>query len=142
VPYKGGGPALAEQLAGQVIAYFGSMQSAMPQIQAKRLRALGVAALKRSPAAPDIPTIAESGVPGFEVGGVFGLLAPAKTPREIIVRLNAEIVRVVALPEFSGGLKAVGTDPMGTTPEEFADIIRNDMPKWAKVARDANIRAE
>ena len=142
VPYKGGAPALAEQMAGQVMAYFGSMQSAMPQIQAKRLRALGVAALKRSPAAPEIPTIAESGVPGFEVGGVFGLLAPAKTPRDIIAKLNAEILRVVALPEYANGLKAVGTDPMGTTPEEFAEIIRNDMPKWAKVAREANIRAE
>jgi len=142
VPYKGGGPALAEQLAGQVMAYFGSMQAAMPQIQAKRLRALGVAALKRSPAAPDIPTIAEAGVPGFEVGGLFGLLAPARTPRDIIMKLNAEIVRAVGLPEIANGLKAVGTDPLGTTPEEFAEIIRNDMPKWAKVARDANIRAE
>ncbi len=142
VPYKGGGPALAEQLAGQVMAYFGSMQAAMPQIQAKRLRALGVAAVKRSPAAPDIPTIAEAGVPGFEVGGLFGLLAPAKTPREIIMKLNAEIVRAVASPEIVNGFKTVGTDPLGTTPEEFADIIRNDMPKWAKVARDANIKAE
>ncbi len=142
VPYKGGAPALAEQLAGQVMAYFGSMQSAMPQIQAKRLRALGVAALKRSPAAPDIPTIAEAGVPGFEIGGIFGLLAPASTPREIIVKLHAEIVRVVALPEFANGLKAVGTDPLGTTPEEFAAVIRSDMVKWAKVAREANIRAD
>jgi tripartite-type tricarboxylate transporter receptor subunit TctC len=142
VPYKGGGPALAEQLAGQVMAYFGSMQAAMPQIQARRLRALGVAALKRSPAAPDIPTIAEAGVPGFEVGGVFGLLAPAKTPREIVNRLNAEIVRAVGSPDVANGFKAVGTDPLGTTAEEFAEIIRNDMPKWAKVAREANIRAE
>jgi tripartite-type tricarboxylate transporter receptor subunit TctC len=142
VPYKGGGPALAEQLAGQVMAYFGSMQAAMPQIRAGRLRALGVAALQRSPAAPAIPTIAESGVLGFEVGGIFGLLAPAKTPREIILKLNAEIIRAAALPDFAGSLRAVGTDPLATTPEEFADIIRNDMPKWAKVAREANIRAE
>jgi len=142
VPYKGNAPALTDLIGGHVEILISGVPAVIGQIKNGRVRAIAIASLKRFPALPDTPTIDESGLKGFEATTWFGVMAPVKTPREIIVRLNAEIVRVVALPEFSGGLKAVGTDPMGTTPEEFADIIRNDMPKWAKVARDANIRAE
>jgi tripartite-type tricarboxylate transporter receptor subunit TctC len=142
VPYKGGGPVTIDLIAGRVMMYFDSTQNAMPNIRAQRLRALGVAALKRSPAAPEVPTISEAGVPGFEVSTVFGFFAPANTPREIVMKLNAEIRRVLALPDVSERMTSVGTEPRGNTPEEFAEWLRSDTVKWAKVAREANIRAE
>ena len=107
-----------------------------------RLRALGLAALKRSSAAPEIPTISEQGVTGFEVGSWYGLLAPANTPREIVTRLHAEMVKALATPEISASIKSVGTEPLGNTPEDFAAQIRNDLAKWGKVARAANMRVE
>jgi tripartite-type tricarboxylate transporter receptor subunit TctC len=142
VPYKGGGPVTVDLLAGRVMMYFDSTQNAMPNIRAQRLRPLGIAALKRSPAAPDVPTISEAGVPGFEVGTVFGLLAPRNTPRDIVTKLNTEMIRVLALPDVRQLMTSVGTEPIGSTPEEFADMIRKDVVKWTKVAREANIRAE
>ena len=99
-----------------------------------------MAALKRSPAAPEIPTISESGLPGFEVGSWYGLLAPAKTPREIITKMHAEMVKALASPDIRERITSVGTDPLGNTPEEFAAQIRNDMTKWAKVARGEDTR--
>jgi tripartite-type tricarboxylate transporter receptor subunit TctC len=142
VPYKGSGPSTIDLLAGQVMASFDTMQNAMPYVRASRMRGLGVAALRRSTAAPEIPTIDESGVPGYEVGTMFGLVAPAGTPRDIIMKLNAEIARAVAQPDLAQRMTSVGTEPMSNSPEEFAELIRREMPKWAKVARDANIRAE
>ena len=93
-------------------------------------------------AAPDIPTISEQGVTGFEVGSWYGLLAPANTPREIVSRLNAELVKALATPEIRDSIKSVGTEPIGNTPDEFAAQIRNDLAKWSKVARAANMRVE
>lgn len=142
LPYKGGGPVTMDLLAGRVMMYFDSTQNAMPNIRAKRLRALGIAALKRSPVAPEIPTISEAGVPGFEVGTVFGLLAPANTPREIVMKLNAEMARVIALPEISQMMTSVGSEPLAQTPDEFAAMLKGEVVKWTKVAREANIRAE
>jgi tripartite-type tricarboxylate transporter receptor subunit TctC len=141
VPYKGSAPAVSDLVAGHVMSSFDSMQSTMPFIRANRLRALGIAALKRSPAAPDIPTISEAGVPGFEVGSWYGLLAPANTPREIVMRLHAEVVKALNAPDMRDRLASVGTEPLGNTPEAFAEQIRNDMVKWGKVARAANMRA-
>jgi tripartite-type tricarboxylate transporter receptor subunit TctC len=142
VPYKGSGPSTVDLLAGQVMATFDTMQNAMPYVRAKRMRGLGVASLKRSDAAPEIPTIDEAGVPGYEVGTMFGLVAPAGTPRDIIMKLNAEMARAVAQPDLAQRMTSVGTEPMANSPEEFAELIRKEMGKWAKVARDANIRAE
>ncbi len=142
VPYKGGGPVTIDLIAGRVMMYFDSMQNAMPNIRAKRLRALGIAALKRSPAAPEVPTISETGVPGFEVSTVFGFFAPANTPREIVTKLNSEIRRVLALPDISERMTSVGTEARANSPEEFAEWLRSDTVKWTKVAREANIRAE
>jgi tripartite-type tricarboxylate transporter receptor subunit TctC len=142
VPYKGGAPATVDLLAGHVMMYFGALQSAIEHIRSGRVRALGLATLKRTQAAPDIPTISESGVPNFEVGNVYGLFAPASTPRDIVGRLHAEIVRVMALPEIRNPIIAAGSDPVANSPEEFAASLRADMVKWAKVAREANIRAE
>jgi tripartite-type tricarboxylate transporter receptor subunit TctC len=133
---------VAALVAGEVMSSFDSMQSTMPFIRAKRLRALGIAALKRSPAAPDMPTISEAGVAGFEVGSWYALLAPANTPRDIVTRLNAEVVKALAIPEINAHIRSVGTEPVGNTPEEFAAQIRSDLAKWTKVAQTAKIRAE
>jgi len=142
VPYKGSVPAVSDLIAGHVMLIFDSMQSLMPQIRAKRLRALGIAAAKRSPAAPDIPTISEAGVPGFELASWYGLLAPANTPREIIAKLHAELIKALAAPEVRELIASFGTEPIGNTPEEFAAQIRSDIVKWAKVARTANVHAD
>ncbi|NBR28046.1 MAG: tripartite tricarboxylate transporter substrate binding protein, partial [Betaproteobacteria bacterium] len=142
VPYKGSGPSTIDLLAGQVMASFDTMQNAMPYVRAGRMRGLGIASLKRSTVAPEIPTIDEVGVKGYEVGTMFGLVGPAGMPRDIVMKLNAEMGRAVAHPEVTKLMVPVGTEPMHNTPEEFAEIIRKDMPKWAKVARDANMRAE
>jgi tripartite-type tricarboxylate transporter receptor subunit TctC len=142
VPYKGSVPMVTDLVAGHVMMSFDSMQSVMPQIRVKRLRALGIAAAKRSPAAPDIPTISEAGLPGFELGSWYGILAPANTPREIITRLHSEIVKGLMAPEVSERIKSFGAEPVGNTPEEFAAQIRGDIVKWAKVVRAANVRAD
>ena len=142
VPYKGSAPAVADLLAGQVMLMFDSMQSQMPQVRAKRLRALGLAAEKRSPAAPEVPTIAEVGLPGVVGGSWYGLLAPAGTPRDIIARLHAELMRALADPEVRERFTSVGTEVVGNTPEEFAAQIRADIEKWGRVVRAAGIRPE
>ena len=142
VPYKGSAQSVTALLSGEVMFSFDSMQSTIPYIRAKRLRPLGIAAAKRSPAAPDIPTVAEAGVPGFESGSWYGLLAPANTPREIIAKLHAEVVKALNTPDMRERLNSVGTEPVGNTPEEFAAQIRNDIIKYGKVAKIAGIRAE
>ncbi len=142
VPYKGGAPATSALLAGEVMMGFDSIGSAAPFIRSGKIRALGIAAPKRSPAAPEIPTIAESGVPGFEVGTLFALFAPANTPRSVIMQLHGEMARVLALPDIRDAMAAVGTEAIAMTPEELGAAMKNDMPKWAKVARDSNIQAE
>ena len=142
VPYKGSAPAVADLVAGQVMLMFDSMQSQMPQVRAKRLRALGLAAAKRSAAAPEVPTLAEAGLPGVEGGSWYGLLAPAGTPREIVERLHAEVRKALAAPEVRERFESVGTEPLGNTPEEFAAQIRADIEKWGRVVRAADIRAE
>jgi tripartite-type tricarboxylate transporter receptor subunit TctC len=142
VPYKGSAPSVAALVSGEVMSSFDSMQSTMPFIRAHRLRVLGLGALKRSPAAPDIPTIAEAGVPGFEVGSWYALLAPANTPRDIVMKLHAEVVKALAVPEVNEHIRSSGAEPVGNTPEEFAAQIRSDIAKWAKVAQTAKIRAE
>jgi len=142
VPYKGSAPAVVDLLAGQVMLMFDSMQSQMPQVRARRLRALGLAAAKRSAAAPDIPTLAEAGLPGVEGGSWYGLLAPAGTPREIVERLHAEVRKAIADPELRARFESAGVDPVGNAPEEFAAQIRADIEKWGRIVRAAGIRVE
>ncbi len=142
VPYKGSAPAVSDLLAGHVMSSFDSISATMQYIRANRLRALGIAAPKRSPVLPEIPTISEAGMPGFAIGSWYGLLGPANTPREIVVKLHAEMVEALALPEIVERIKSVGAEPLGNTPEEFAAQLRGDIIKWSKVAREANIRAQ
>jgi tripartite-type tricarboxylate transporter receptor subunit TctC len=142
VPYRGGALVVPDLVAGRVMIYFDSMQNSTPLIRANRVRPLAVAAKNRAQSLPEVPTFTEAGLPGFEVGTLFGLLAPAATPREIVMRLNAEVVRVMALPDIRERLRDAGAEILGNTPEEFAAHLAAEMPKWAKVAREAGIRAE
>lgn len=139
VPYKGGGPALAELVAGQVQALFSIALAATPQIKAGKVRALAITSAQRSPVAPDLPTVAESGFPGFEVLGWFGWLAPAGTPPAIVDRLNREIVAVLRMPEVRDRLASMSTVPVGNSSREFGDFIRSEYEKWGKVIRRAGI---
>jgi len=142
VPYKGGGPAVIALLGGQVQLDFATIPSVLPHVRAGKLRAVAVTTLRRSPAAPEVPTIAESGVPGYDHGPWNGMLAPAKTPRAIIARLNAEVARIVHMPEAAGVLVHEGAEPVGNTPEAFAAVIRTETAKWAKVIKAAGIKAD
>jgi tripartite-type tricarboxylate transporter receptor subunit TctC len=142
VPYKGGGPALQETVAGQVQALFSIALAATPQIKAGRVRALAITSAQRSPVAPDLPTVAESGYPGFEVIGWFGWLAPAGTNKAIVDRLNKELVKSLAIPEVKDRLLSLATVPVGDKPEEFARFIRSEHDKWAKVIKAAKIEIE
>jgi len=142
VPYKGGGPALSDVVAGQVQALFSLALAASPQIKAGRVRALATTGAKRSAVAPDLPTVAEAGLPGFEVIGWFGWLAPAATPKPIVTLLHAELVRALKLPDVRERLLSQGADPVGDSPQEFAAFMKSEYAKWAKVIRAAHIKIE
>ncbi|MDB5811821.1 MAG: hypothetical protein JWN94_3943 [Betaproteobacteria bacterium] len=142
VPYKGGGPALTELLGGQVQALFSIALVAMPQVKAGRIRALAITSAKRSAVVPELPTVAESGFPGFECVGWFGWIAPARVPPEIVARLNREIVRILKLPEMHDRLLALGADPVPNSPQEFAAFIKSEHAKWAGVIKQARIRSD
>jgi tripartite-type tricarboxylate transporter receptor subunit TctC len=142
IPYKGGGPALAELLGGQVQALFSIALAATPQVKAGKLRALGITSSRRSPVAPELVTIAEAGFPGFEVVGWFGWLAPARTPRAIVSRLNADIVNVLNAPDVRERLLSQSSEPVGNSPEAFAAFIKSEHEKWARVVKQAGIRLE
>lgn len=142
VAYKGGGPAAAAVLGGETQVLFGSVASSLPHVKSGRLRALAVTGLKRSPLAPELPTLDESGFPGFNVAGWDGFVAPTGTAREIIARLRAEIVKVLGLPDVRGLINNIGYEPTGTTPEQLAAIIKTETAAWAKVIKDAGIKAE
>ena len=142
VPYKGGGPAVQALLGGQVQLNFATIVSVLPHMRSGKLRGIAVTTAKRSPAAPDIPTIAESGVPGYDHGPWNGFLAPAKTPRAVIARLNEETARILQLPETKAVLNNEGAEPVGNKPEEFGAIIREETAKWAKVIKAAGIKAD
>src|SRR5690348_3685447 len=142
IPYKGGGPALIDLLAGQTVIYFGNVPTVIQHARAGRLRALAVTGPKRTPAAPDIPTVAESGVPGYEVTTFYGVSAPAKTPRPIIDRLHSELIRALKAPDVQDRMKSLGADPVGNTPEEYTAFMQNEINKWAKVIKAAGIKGE
>jgi len=142
IPYKGTGPAMIDMVAGQVATMAATILTGMPQIRAGRLRPLGITSAARSPIVPDIPTVAEAGLPGFESVQWYGMLAPAKTPRDIVTRLHAEATAVLKQPEIRERLAGDGADLVGSTPEEFTRYIQSELVKWAKVARDAGIQQE
>ncbi|HZA49135.1 MAG TPA: tripartite tricarboxylate transporter substrate binding protein [Myxococcaceae bacterium] len=133
VPYKGSAPAVTDLIGGQVQLMFDNMPSAWPHVKTGKLRALAVTTAKRSQTAPDLPTIAESGVPGFDATSWFGLLAPAGTPKEIVTKLNKETVRILKTPEVKERLLAQGAEPVGNSPEQFAAHIKAEIEKWRKV---------
>ncbi len=142
VPYKGGGPALADVIGGQVQLLFNTMTSTVGFMNSGKLRALAVTGKQRSPAVPNLPTVAEAGVPGFDVGAWFGVVVPKGTPRPIVLRLNGEIVRITRLPEAREQFAAQGAEPVGSTPEEFGRHLRAEIDKWARVAKAAQLRTE
>ena len=141
IPYKGAAPASVDLVGGHISAAFPSVSLASPHAKAGRLRILGIASLKRAENLPEVPTIAEAGVPGFEVLSWYGLLAPAGTPTEIITRLNQEVTRSLNEPEAVERLRAIGAEPMKSTPAEFNAFLKNEFAKWAKVIRTAGVRA-
>ncbi len=142
VPYKGSGPGVIDLVAGHVPVMMPNMLSALPHIKAGRLRAHGVTGTKRASGAPEIPTIAEAGVPGYEAVQWYGVLAPAGTSREIVAKLHGAVVRAVQNADVKARFLADGADPVGSSPEEFAAYIRAETAKWAKVVKDAGIRQE
>jgi len=141
VPYKGGAPLIGDLVGGHVDIGFLTMADFLPQARTGKLKALAIISGKRWNAAPDIPTFAEVGLPGLEiVSGWFGILAPAGTPKDVVSRLNEEIVRAVRSPEVQGRFAEQGFEPITTTTDEFAARIRSDLVKWAKIVKDAGIR--
>ena len=142
VPYKGTGPALTAMLGGEIQMQLIGISSVVPHMKSGRMRALAVSGARRSPAAPDLPTVAESGVPGYEFDVWYGILFPAGTPRGIVSKANAEINRVLKSPALAQRFAAVGLEPNGTSPEAFGSIIRSEIVKWRKVVESARIKVE
>jgi hypothetical protein len=142
VPYKGGGPAIADLLGGQVQMTTENVFLMMPYFNAGQLRPIAVTSLKRSSILPDVPTIAESGYPNFEIIGQFGFVAPAGTPDDVIVKLNSAFNKILKSPEIIKKLNAQGSDVRSGTPEAFQAILQSESIKWLGVIKDANIKGE
>ena len=142
IPYKGTAPALTDLLAGQVQLMFTSMATVLPHVRTGRIKGIAVGSAKRSPAVPDIPTVAESGVPGFDYVTWFAFFAPAATPASVIARLNGELVRILAEPTLMQYFSSQGAEPSATTPAGLAQYMRDEHERWKRVIRSANIRAE
>ncbi|MBX3650895.1 MAG: tripartite tricarboxylate transporter substrate binding protein [Burkholderiales bacterium] len=141
IPFKGGGPALVATISGEVQIMFATMPAAMPHVKSGKVRPVAVTTAKRSQAMPDLPTIAEAGVKGYEAATWYGLLAPARTPKPVIDRLHGDVVKILAGPTRQR-LEAQGFEPDGGTPAAFAAYIKSEIAKWAKVIKDAGIPAE
>ena len=142
VPYKGTGQAVTDLLAGQIDLMFAPAQTVMPHVQAGKLNALAVTGARRSSLLPDLPTVAQSGLPGYEAVGWFGLLAPAKTPSAIVAKLSADANKVLAEPDVKQKLQIAGAEPAGDTPQEFARFIHDDQAKWSKLMKERGIASE
>jgi tripartite-type tricarboxylate transporter receptor subunit TctC len=142
VPYKGSGPALTDVVGGQVQLMFCNLTAALPQVKTGRIRALAVTGPTRAAAAPELPTVIEAGVPGYTVISWFGVLVPAATPRELIVKLNAELARTMSAPDVRDRLAADGAEPTTGTPEQFGTFLRAEITQWTKVIKNAGIVAE
>jgi len=142
VPYKGSGPAIQDVMAGHVPMMFDTTVVAAPHIQSGKVRALAVTSTKRVKSLPNVPTMTEAGVKGYDLISWQGIFAPAGTPKEIVQRLNAEIVKILKLPDVRERLEALGLEPVGSTPDEFAAFQKAEIAKWAKVVKDAKITAD
>ena len=142
IPYKGRASAIPDLLGGRVTMMFDNMPSSLPLVREGKLRALGVTSQKRSPAAPEIPTIAEAGLPGFEAVSWFAVFAPSGTPKPIVDKLQTEISRILKMPDVAKRLNDIGLDPVGSTAEELAAYQRTEIIKWAKVVKDSGATAE
>ena len=142
VPYKGGGPLLADLLGGQITWSFDGPTAQMPHVRSGRLRALAVSGAQRLPSLPDVPTVAESGVPGYEFEGWTGVAVPAATPKPVVARLHAEIAKLLSTTEARDWFASLGAEPGLQSPEEFAAYIRAEHAKWGQVIRDAGIKLE
>jgi tripartite-type tricarboxylate transporter receptor subunit TctC len=142
IPYKGSGPAVTDLLAGQVSLMFDNIPSSLPHIKAGKLRALATTGAKRDPALPDLPTIAEAGVPGYESGVWFGLMVPAATPKEIVARLNAEAVKGANAPEFQKRMKDLGYNIIPGTPEHMAEMIKAEIARWTPIVKASGAKVD
>ena len=142
IPYKGNAPALVDLVGGHVDIVFNGLTSAFALIKGDKIRALAVTSRERSPAMPELPTVSESGLKGFEAVAWNGLSGPAKLPREIVAKVNADVVKIVNAPELKERLKAEGSEPVGSTPDQYAAFLREEIVKWAKVIKLAKVSAE
>ena len=142
IPYRGSPPALIDLLGGRVVLMCSTIAPAMPLAKSGKLRAVAVTSLKRSAAVPEIPTVAESGLPGYEATAWQGVLAPAGTPRDVIVKLNTEMVRIINQPDVRKQLGDQGYEPAGNSPEQFAEYIKSEIAKWTRVIKAAGLKAE
>ncbi len=142
IPYKGSAGVLTDVMGGQILATMDNMPPYLPQVKAGKIRALAVSTPKRSPAVPDVPTVAEAGVAGYSSGAWFGLVAPAGTPKPIVEKLATETQRILKLPDVNERLSALGAEPVGDSPTQFAAHITSEIAKWAKVIKDANVELQ
>ncbi len=142
VPYKGSGPAVTDLVGGQVQLMFDSITSALPHVKGGKLRAYAVTTAKRSRTLPDLPTIAEAGLPGYDLSPWFATFVPAKTPRPVVERLNAEMLRALKLPETLQRFDAIGAEPVGGTPEDLAAHLKRETERWSRIIRERGIRAD
>jgi tripartite-type tricarboxylate transporter receptor subunit TctC len=142
IPYKGSGPAIAAILGGEVQIMFELMPSAMPHVKSGRMRALAVTSRNRSPVAPELPTVAEAGLPGYEVGSWFGLCAPAATPKAVVDKTNADLNAALGTPETQQRILGLGAQPLNMTPEEFSRFVGAEIAKWSKVVKDSGATAQ
>jgi tripartite-type tricarboxylate transporter receptor subunit TctC len=142
IPYKGSGPAITDLMGGQVNLMFDSLPSSMPYIKSGRIIAIAVTTKTRTSALPNVPTVAESGVPGFDVSTWYGIWAPAATPPALVHRISADLAAVVRMPEIRARLAELGAEPVGSTPEEFAAYNRTELTKWAKIVKDSGAKVD
>jgi tripartite-type tricarboxylate transporter receptor subunit TctC len=142
IPYKGSAGVLSDLIAGQIVVTMDNMPPYLPQVKAGKIRALAVSPIKRSPAVPELPTVAEAGVPGYDSGAWFGLVAPASTPKAVVDKLGSETARILRLPDVSQRLSELGAEPVGGTPAQFAAHIKSEIAKWAKVVKEANVELQ
>jgi len=142
IPYKGGGPIAIDLVAGHVMSSFSTMPPIIPHIRSGRVRGVAVTMDRRAAVLPDVPTIAESGLPGYSMSTWYGAVLPVKTPREIVVKLNQEMLKALALPDVKERLAGVGADIVGNTPEEASALFKADLEKFTRVAKESNIRAD
>jgi tripartite-type tricarboxylate transporter receptor subunit TctC len=142
IPYKGSAGVLQDLIAGQIIITIDNMPPYLPQVKAGKIRALAVSPAKRSPAVPDVPTIAESGVTGYDAAAWFGLVAPAGTPKAIVDKLAAQTQKILKMPDVAERLSGLGAEPVGSTPAEFSEFIKIEIAKWARVIKDAKVELQ